>query len=125
MLYRIEGAFSGRQHIGDSTAESDHFGFNLAKDVDRKFPALIIIHATGVDFHKNRVSLNDNFIGYLTSGKAFHIFEVDNEIYGALKKTGNTVAVLACDIWGDRKSVSQFNIDDFDIRNIDVVYKPK
>lgn len=124
MLYRIEQAFSGTRHIGDSTAESDHFSFNLARDVDKNYPAIIIIRATGVDLRKSRISLNDNFVGYLTSGKEHHFFEVDNTTHGALKKTANTVAALACDIWGDRKSLSNFNIDDLDIRNIDIVYKP-
>lgn len=125
MLYRIEQIFEGTLHIGDSTSESHHFNFNLKNDVDKSYPAIIIIRATGVDFHKNRVALSDNFIGYLTSRKSHHFFEVDNKIYGALKRTGNKIAVLTCDQWGDRKSVSNFNIDDIDITNIDVVYKAR
>ncbi|QTA84249.1 hypothetical protein [Desulfonema magnum] len=124
MLYRTEQAFDGVQQLNDAN-ESHHFKFNLDRDVDNNYPGIIIIRATGVDYHKNRVSLNDNFIGYLTSGKKSHFFEIDNRIYGALRKTGNTIAVLTCDIWGDRKSVSGLNIDDLAITNIDVAYKPR
>lgn len=123
-LFRIEEVFDGTVNLNDAN-ESHHFGFDLDYDVDRRYPGIILIRATDVDYTKNRAALNDNSIGYLRPGKSSHLFEIDNGRYGHLKEKGNTVTVLICDLWGDRKSVKGLNIDNIVITNIDVVYVPK
>jgi len=122
--YRIENVFDGEVKLNDQNQSHD-FNFDLDYTVDASCPGMILIRATGVDYTKNRVALNDNFIGYLRSGESTHLFETDNGRYGRLKEKGNTVVILVCDAWGDRKSVANLNVDDITIYNIDVAYVSK
>ena len=114
--------------IGDADEglpEQRNFLFVPAENVDTNFPAILIIHATNIDFPRNRVAINGLSLGYLKNNQHAHIFEVDNKKHGRLRKKVNKVTIVSCDRWGDRKSVSNDNIDDIHVRSIDIFYKPK
>lgn len=65
MLYRIETVYEDRADLGDKEGERHSFGFELEEPIDRDYPAIIVIKTEKVQYHKNRVALNENFIGYL------------------------------------------------------------
>ena len=123
MLYNIIEVFQGVQRVGDEAEESHRWEFQIADEVDPAYPAVVFIRATGVDYRKDRVELNDNFVGYLKPGQACHLFQVDNRVHGLLQKGDNHLTVLTTDVWGDRKSVNNQNIDDIRVTHIDVAYK--
>lgn len=129
MCYKLKNVFSGELHLGDEMnppVESGDITFILEEDVDTNFPAILIIYATDIDFQRNRVALNGNFLGYLNVYEKGHIFEIDNKKKGKLRKPNisNKVTIMSCDQWGDRKQEG-VNIDDIRIKGVDICYKPQ
>ncbi len=100
-------------------------GFNTEYLPNHAYPALIFIPTRGVNYKKNRVSFNGNFLGYLRAGSDITILQVDNSISGNLKQRGNRLSVLACDLWGNSAPVSKLVLDDFKVTAVQVAYSRK
>jgi len=141
MCYTLKNVFQNGVSKGDVSPEDLHLGdekksrlqvgeiyFKLEDEVDRRFPAVLIIHAVGIDYQRNRVGLNGNFLGYLKPGQHGHTFEIDNTIRARLRKgepKHNKITIISCDQWGECKHGKEDNVDDFQIHSIDICYKPK
>jgi hypothetical protein len=100
-------------------------GFNTHYIPNSSYPAFIFIHALGVNYKRNRVSFNGNFLGYLSAVSEVTILEVDNRFFGGLKNRGNRLTVIACDLWGNSTPLTQLILDDFRVSVIQVAYSRK
>ena len=122
MKYVLETKFKCENSPGSLQSS---IGFNTELYPDDTFPALIFINAEGVNYKRNKVSFNGNFLGYLSARTPITILEVDNRVIGNLQHFGNRLTMVACDHWGNTTPTSQSVLDDFKVITVQLAYSSK
>ncbi len=125
-LYKFVQVFRGKKLLGDQPAtkpDSFTWEFEITDDIHPQYPTLFVIRTKSVNFSKIRVQLRLAAIGYLTPDKSVHVLQYHEGM--GLQKGTNELTITTTDVWGDRKSVSNVNVDDIEILQIEVGYRAR